>query len=227
MSAASIDLDNHLQEFGGLDVLPYVLETRGRKTGGQDAWHKLSSKSCLEKCGLSLRLKLPSCCQLRLLLLWADQKLLWTANSDNGIFCKDKLRRIFTPPPKFPCIAFKRYIAYLANMFQDVKFFGGKKYPVESLSWLWDRFCLCEHKDGYHTAHHFSDLTNQPGPPFQQIGMEMGPRILHIKPRLATYHNWVVLSNISFSPLLGEMIQFDVSHTFQLGWFKHQLVSEG
>lgn len=114
-------------------------------------------KSCLEKCGLNLKLISPSCCQLQLLLLLADQKLLWTANSDNGSFCKDKLRRIFTPPPRFPCIAFKRYIAYLANMFQDVKFFGGKKYPVESLSWLWDRFCLCEHKDGYHTAHDLID----------------------------------------------------------------------
>ena len=89
--------------------------------------------------------------------LWCTAESPFRTNSDNGSFCKDKLLRIFTPPPRFPCIAFKRYIAYLANMFQDVKFFGGKEYPVESLSWLWDRFCLCEHKDGYHTAHHLID----------------------------------------------------------------------
>ena len=36
--------------------------------------------------------------------------------------------------------------------------------------------------------------------------------------------NWVVVSNIflMFTPNPGEMIQFD-EHTFQMGWFNHQL----
>ena len=33
----------------------------------------------------------------------------------------------------------------------------------------------------------------------------------------------MVVSNIFFSPLPGEMIQFD-EHIFQMGWFNHQLV---
>ena len=36
------------------------------------------------------------------------------------------------------------------------------------------------------------------------------------KSSLVEYHNWLVVSNI-FSPLLGEMIQFD-EHIFQMGW---------
>ena len=35
--------------------------------------------------------------------------------------------------------------------------------------------------------------------------------------------NLMVVSNIFiFTPLLGEMIQFD-GHIFQMGWFNHQL----
>lgn len=39
MSAASIDSGQPPARVWCACVLPYVLETRGRKTGGQDAWH--------------------------------------------------------------------------------------------------------------------------------------------------------------------------------------------
>ena len=38
---------------------------------------------------------------------------------------------------------------------------------------------------------------------------------------------WVVATQISFSftPIPGEMIQFD-EHIFQMGWFNHQLLTQ-
>ena len=44
-------------------------------------------------------------------------------------------------------------------------------------------------------------------------------------PRSKTFF-WLVATQIFFScspRILGEMIQFDGSHIFQMGWFNHQL----
>ena len=163
MSAAPVDLDDHLQEFGGLahghmsqkpEAGKWADKMR-RITSAEELFREMWSEF-----ETNIAFLLPTTAsatlgrskaamdrQFRTMAAWTrDYRSTAIGNFDAASWSK-----------RFPRIAFKRYVAYLANMFQGVKFPGGKKYPVESLSWLWDRFCLCVHKDGYHAAHHLGD----------------------------------------------------------------------